>query len=496
MLIVNEDNSHLFHKLQPSQANEKYLNDYVDNLANASITHLFINPNAMRTSYKSKVWEAAWEPMDTSIPSAFEKIEGDVNFYRGWQKGCKMFFDAGINPYEVLIKRCVEKGIEPWVSVRMNDVHHSTEWNNTMSSDFWRKNKKFWCNQKPVEVKTKLITDFARKWTDFALDYSHAEVRDHYFKLINELSQWEGIKGIELDFMRFGVCLRIGRGYQDAHFITDFVRDVRKLCNERGLKLAVRVWTTPKGARYAGFDAPLWAKDGLVDIIIPSPFYFSADYELPIDEWKREMGAEAAKRIEVIPATDSQNLTLNRYGNTYFDVPTFDGWASCMYYQGAKSLYLFNFIYVPKTLDAINKRGVSKDIVVNSDRRHPAWFRDFWYCENPDERRAQLTEKPQVHYKLDINCGILPSVEYTVQARISFNRKTPPKCKVLINGVESVSEQKLPNWFAKQTKGKSSMCYNFDIKLKEGANKLEIIQADKEKPANVFWAEIRIKPKK
>ena len=260
--------------------------------------------------------------------------------------------------------------------------------------------------------------------------------------------------------------------------------------------MAVRVWTTPKGARYAGFDAPLWAKDGLVDIIIPSPFYFSADYELPIDEWKREMGAEAAKRIEVIPATDSQNLTLNRYGNTYFDVPTFDGWASCMYYQGAKSLYLFNFIYVPKTLDAINKRGVSKDIVVNSDRRHPAWFRDFWYCENPYERRAQLTEKPQVHYKLDINCGILPSVEYTVQARISFNRKTPPKCKVLINGVESVSEQKLPNWFAKQTKGKSSMCYNFDIKLKEGANKLEIIQADKEKPANVFWAEIRIKPKK
>ena len=45
-----------------------------------------------------------------------------------------------LDPYKVWIARCREKKISPWLSMRMNDTHHTEDRDNFQHSKFWREN--------------------------------------------------------------------------------------------------------------------------------------------------------------------------------------------------------------------------------------------------------------------------------------------------------------------------------------------------------------------
>ena len=59
-LIVNEDNSHFFGSRTPEQMTEAGLHAFVDQYADTAVTHLFLCPNAMRASFRSRTREAIW----------------------------------------------------------------------------------------------------------------------------------------------------------------------------------------------------------------------------------------------------------------------------------------------------------------------------------------------------------------------------------------------------------------------------------------------------
>ena len=113
MLVINEDNSHFFGTRKPEDMTLDGLHAFVDQYARSAVTHLFLNANAMRASYRSTVRDAIWDPVAGKEPMDL------------WPQNCKRLFEAGLDPYEVWINRCREKGISPWVSMRMNDVHSS-----------------------------------------------------------------------------------------------------------------------------------------------------------------------------------------------------------------------------------------------------------------------------------------------------------------------------------------------------------------------------------
>ena len=52
--IINEDNSHFYSSRPAEDMTLKGLNAFVDQYAGTAVTHLFLCPNAMRASFRSR----------------------------------------------------------------------------------------------------------------------------------------------------------------------------------------------------------------------------------------------------------------------------------------------------------------------------------------------------------------------------------------------------------------------------------------------------------
>ena len=132
MLALNEDNSHFFGTRKPEDMTTAGLHAFVDQYAGSAVTHLFLCPNAMRASFRSQSRDAIWDPVGGKEPDGL------------WPQNAKRLFAAGLDPYQVWIGRCREKGLSPWLSMRMNDVHDVDNPDNFMHSSFWRAHPEFW----------------------------------------------------------------------------------------------------------------------------------------------------------------------------------------------------------------------------------------------------------------------------------------------------------------------------------------------------------------
>ena len=484
--ILNDDACRTFAKRY--EVSEKTLTDFVDTLANGSITHLSINVNAMRASYKSNVIEAVWEDVDMSIPIPPQiKSTTATPVLRDWQKNCKLYHEKGILPFKVLAQRCKEKNITPWISIRMNDVHHANDWYNQLHSNFWRKNPQLWRVEKSK----------AKGWNDFAFDYSHKIVRDRMLALIEEAINLCEVDGVELDWQRFGEHLPPNKAKENAHYLTDVVREAKKICDAYGKKknrkitLAVRVPPTLENSKFLGMNADDWAKEGLVDFIIPSPF-FHTDYSISVNDWQKSIGKEALKNVKIIPCSEGQMKAYPAKSHVSMDIDFFYAWATQAFFEGAKNLYSFNLTYFKHIYENVKKEKISVDVMRDKPRRHPVAFRDLFKSEFKQDRLVQFSNKAQQESRFVINCGFLPTKQKNVSVVLGFDDVSVPDAIVYLNGQQMISSSTPSAKFVKSLNSKSAKRYTFKFEaLKEGVNVVEIKQQNN--PIKIDWVEIDIR---
>ena len=67
--------------------------------------------------------------------------------------------------------------------------------------------------------------------------------------------------------------------------------------------LGLRVPAHPDAAAGLGMDAVQWAREGLVDLIVPCPFWASSDFDIPVELWRERLGT-AADRVTVAPGLE------------------------------------------------------------------------------------------------------------------------------------------------------------------------------------------------
>jgi hypothetical protein len=67
-LIFNEDESHFFGSRSAEEMTLEGLHASIDQYANTAVSELFLCPNAMKASYRSKVRDAIWELKDGQKP--------------------------------------------------------------------------------------------------------------------------------------------------------------------------------------------------------------------------------------------------------------------------------------------------------------------------------------------------------------------------------------------------------------------------------------------
>ena len=244
----------------------------------------------------------------------------------------KAFFDAGVDPYALLLAETKRRGREALLSFRMNDDH---------GNDFLR-------------------TQFGQDHPEWrlgkgALDFGRAEVRDYTVRLIEEAVRRYDCDGLELDFNRFPTFFQDGATAEQVAKLTALVHRVRTLLDDLGrergrpLVLGVRVPSnygrtppTPASARLLGCDVAAWVRHGWVDFVTVAEF-FHTRFDLPLQPWKAALAnVPVYGGIEAVDPMGKMNtpasvMTAEKYQRA----------ARHLWRDGADGIYLFNF-FIPR----------------------------------------------------------------------------------------------------------------------------------------------------
>jgi hypothetical protein len=334
-LLHNEDCTDFFYtQTFPSGKAGEIADRYVDVIAGAGATVLLCNTNARRTNYRSDVWEAFWDGYDPDGPDDQPFLatipERDRKRYRNLIHNMLEVHRQGVDYPARIIGRCRHHGVSPWISLRMNDVHCNDNLAHPFHGALWRKPELFRKGHPGY---------YAR-----ALDYAHAEVRRHYRALVVETLERYDVDGLELDFMREPYLFSTGEEQAGGEILTKWLREIRTrvdgAAGRRGhpIQVGARVPSEPETALGLGLDAPTWANEGLVDLVVATPRWRTMHFDIPLRKWRTLLGA----RVTLAGGLESRCQPHPAAPVRHMDPECAAGAAVAVLSDGGAVVYLFN----------------------------------------------------------------------------------------------------------------------------------------------------------
>jgi hypothetical protein len=419
-VFINVDNDKFFYGPPESMTEEGLLKRVDDVLKEGGVTDYVFCPCGQRASFDSKAWEPIWCGID-------EPCDNNGRIDNEWAGNCKLLRDRGIDPYKVWSKRVRGKGKNFWLSVRMNDLHFWSITNYFRITSFWKKRPE-------LHIDRGLTRDSERQGLDFSLK----EVRDYTFSMIGELLARYDMDGIELDWTRFPFYFEPGTEMANSIHLTEIMRKTRAAANRaekrlgHQVRIAVRIAAEPEAAIGLGTDFMTWAKEGLVDVVVPCNFYHAANYALPYGEWKRQIGT-VAPSVKIYPGVDicvgcapGQSRSTN--------LARFAGWIELMREAGAEGFYVFNAPYFADDMRIPLYRGdFATSKIVSFPRATLPEFLDY-SIPRGYPNKAQLPQTTKWDRFVEIN-AVKPRDGERVAVAVAFDEKGFPPEIVTLNGV-------------------------------------------------------------
>ncbi len=404
-VTFNEDTHHFFIVRPAEEMTEQGLRHFVDQYADTSITRILFCANGRRAFYASDVWDRTWETPDSSADSSpFPELQ------LRYIQNSKILHAKGLDHLGIWLEQCKANGISGWLTTRMNDSHCSDDLDHFMHPPFWRDNPQYW----------RIPESDGHAWTERSFDFAHAAVRERHMTLLEEMFERYDFDGLELDWMRFGHHLRPGHEADDAHFLTEFTAQVRELADKwektRGhrIELSARVPARPSDSLDLGMDAVTWARDGLIDELVPSPFWVSADFTIPIPMWRMLLG-EAAEHVRLSSCLDWRIMGCPGDSSVHLNnsPEIARAFAAAALEQGA-DIYLFN--YMDRLLDGseenlweIYRDMGDREAIATKPRRHPVTFTDHVAIGTPMVHRLPIGVSSWCHQGVQIDIGPVPT---------------------------------------------------------------------------------------
>ena len=356
--------------------------------------------------------EAEW-------PSETMPVTGDtvnrryelVNSMRH-EEGVRAMFERGENPYQAMIERGHELGVDVFASVRMNDNHLQGVLPEDMARTTlggltqMRKDHPEWC----------LGLDGAAEFFASSWNFAIPEVREHRLQHITEACQVAEWDGVELDWQRHAFHLPQDHGYRLRYTLTDLQRAVRRMTDqiaaERGrpFLLAVRVGTTMESCKRIGYDIETWVKEGLCDIVIAAGT-IATDAGIEVEAFRDLLKGTG---IGFYTGFDVEYAEARRLVS---NVEWRDGWnralAQGYWDRGVDGMYVFNWhgdketrrallttMGAPETLEGTDKvySAVHRQIRGKNEFRAGVEVNDRIYGETPVALHRTLTgDGPKFH---------------------------------------------------------------------------------------------------
>jgi hypothetical protein len=477
MFIINEDAWHFFDSRTSEQMTLEGLNAFIDQYAGTKVTHLFLNPNAQTARFRSHTRDTIW---DDNTESKSRLVQNP-----------KLLYERGLDPYKIWIERCREKKISPWISMRMNDVHYVDKIDHFHHSNFWRNNPSFW--RIPNEQKG--------NWSNRALNYVHPEVQKYQMVFVRELFERYDFDGLELDWMRFGWHLTPEKEKEESVVLNKFMQDVRKIAREwekkRGhtIYLAVRVPYDPNVAATYGMDALQWAREDTIDLVIPTPFFSTSDFDIPVEYWRKQLDSDISGHsvnVAIAPGMEDGVQAWPGGKRTQTNLDYLYGFVASVRFRGARNIYLFNWFDNKKDYHILLEKGISDEVVLQSVRRYPVCYHDIVPGVS---RHVQLPQTPNPEAKFTVPLGQKP-VSGKLWLIVGLGNCEGVKetvCSATLNGTKTVrTKDATLDHLSKDVV--RALC--FDCPLTAAQNGINTITVHLESGTapQIVWIELKVEP--
>ncbi len=266
-------------------ANDVFRNDEVgterlDKIIDFYMSRLDEQPNQI-----DSIW-FEWGEGNTAVwPS--EVIPCTENVFPRW-------WEAGIDPVEVLLTEAKNRGREVFFSYRINGSDND---------DLFDPPRPF---EEPIPLKAEHPDWLIYKWHPY-WNFSFKGVRDLKLNVVREVAEMYDFDGINIDFARIPVLFPEEQ-WLHRDTLTDFMRAVRTTLLDTGEKrgqpllLAARVPEDLMGCHFDGMDVETWVRDFLVDILVIGTRTANAD----VAAFRR---ITADTPIKVYPSFDDHHST-------------------------------------------------------------------------------------------------------------------------------------------------------------------------------------------
>jgi len=198
------------------------------------------------------------------------------------------------------------------------------------------------------------------------------------------------------------------------------MREIRRLVKEwsgrreHEIQIAAHVPAVPEAALGWGIDAVSWAREGLIDLLIPSPRWATADFDIPIERWRELIGL-ATEEISIAAGMELRIAPYEDSSSTRNNLELMRGFTAAHLDRGADQIYLYNHFdwedrpdFDTTTVDdaeewrTILKEAGRLDTVIDKPRRHIVTYADIEPPGKvfPRQLPAALTETGTARFRI------------------------------------------------------------------------------------------------
>jgi hypothetical protein len=290
------------------------------------------------------------------VPWWQSEVESD--FYAWWRQrtglpvtGYDRYVEQGGDMVQVLVDTCRRCGMAPFVSLRMNDVHHQE--NYVLKNERSLVSCRFYVEHPEWHIDPD-HPDKSGYYKQRGMDWAVPEVREYKLQLLRELAENYDLAGIEFDFLRDKVLFRPDGPDESERIdiISNFVGRVREMLDRNAPSanrryLGVRIPCRIDRHAESGLDVRRLREAG-VDMFNLSGWFHTTQRT---DVGRvRELLPEAALYVEMTHSTSRyphfiQNPAYGCDGDPRACPEQFYTTAQLAYERGADGVSLFNFVY-------------------------------------------------------------------------------------------------------------------------------------------------------
>ncbi len=484
MMFFNEDwIHHLMVRYETkTPVNEKTLKEYIYSFKNTQVTDFMLNVNGTMSTADSKVFETFADKYllteDNGVPGNFKDTCAKYVY--------DLIKEQKVDMYKVWIDALKEIGINPWLSIRMNDCHGNMyKEANWMRSTYVNANPDYHIASHRERI----------GYFDKCFDYAKEPIRKKMLDYIDEMLARYDVYGLELDMMRDFFFFEFGLEYSGFSIMKQFIEDVCKIKAKYEEKYAHKIKfmlvlpSTPSLMYERGVDIFDFIDE--VDYITIIPRWETIDTDMPIELWKQLL---SNTNVKLACGQQCLYAPYSGYKTAICSVQMAFGQAIANLSRGADFVYLYNYmdhnigeiylrdyIYEASTLNDENRPLMfnnlgKEETLLKQKRSHVVTYSDFWnYNIGAYSRLPIEFGKTEDYQRIKIPVGKLPEkFELKLILGIKqYEKINPQDIKAYVNAKECT--------FDKITKLNEKIyeneCFVFNI-----------IPAD----LNIMYAEIKI----